>query len=86
MLKALEAHATFHNEDGSMTWDDGMQCYIMDMNGLHLFIDRFKEMDGDPALIRIYQTFEAFDKSFDVMMGAISSHDWFVEIPEEGEQ
>ena len=88
MLKALKDHATFTHGDDDLTlkWNDDMECYHLDGGGMHMIIDRFSELNGSPNLITTYVTFETMGHEFEIMSGAITAHDWMVELPEEGEQ
>ena len=88
MLKALQDHATFHHVNGDLTleWNADMKAYYMNGGGMHMIIERFKELQGSSSLIDTFVIFEAMGQEFEIISGAITAHDWLVEIPEEGEQ
>ena len=90
MFKALEDHAKMFNDCGILEWQKDSGQYMMSIHGATVFIDKFEINDTLPSMITMFQTVNmpvlGNGKTIDIMIGAISSHDWMVEIPEEGEQ
>lgn len=90
MLKALNDHAGLVNDCGDIKWDDDFGYYVMTIHGATVFINGFKLNDKLPSMITMYQTVKmpvlGDDKTIDIMIGAISSHDWMVVMPEEGDE
>lgn len=90
MLKALEDHAKLFNDCGILEWQKDSEQYMMSIHGATVFIDRFEINDALPSTITMFQTIRmpvlGDGKTIDIMIGAINSHDWMVEMPEEGDE
>ena len=89
LLKALQDHAKIimTDHEGSIEWNREIDCYCMRQRETRVFIDKFEEneLSGKITMFRVIKV-PAYDLSFDIMLGAIDTVDWMVELPEEGEQ
>lgn len=91
LLKALQDHARLVSSDNGgdiIEWNDDLDCYYLSVNGTRIFIDKFEEnqkLGGRITMFRVIKV-EAYDLSFDIMLGVIDSTDWLAELPEEGEE
>ena len=90
LLKAIQDHARIVSKDGDdvIEWIKELECYRMSLRGTKIFVDRFEEnltIGGKITMFSVIKV-NAYDLSFDNMIGIIETSDWLVEIPEEGEQ